>query len=317
MICRERQNLYWFTPNGQIGRVTTRSVFRNPIAMCQGPGSSVYVMDLPVWTKDGIVLWQVDRSGNARSLGRWVNDLETPGPLSRPTQITCRDGVLYIADQIKGLLAYQASGQLKVIVQPQSGIGRYGGVAFDASGDLLLAHGFYHKTSGDYRAMSVATFPAGLLRVPANGQPPAYLASDQGGALWFPRAIAIAGGTIYMTDQGKRAETVAYGWDASYGPGVWQNPSGWETSSHEVGCLQQVKGNHIVRLRISVAGRPLLAPWGLSLDRDGSLLIADPAMADESGKINGAVVRYTPDAGAIYLLGGKDTYQPVGVLPRQ
>lgn len=309
LLCAERANLYWFATDGRLGRLFAEGPFRMPHAMCYGPDGNILVLDMPVYTAQPAILWSVSPAGQALALAQWPRN-DPNVPLDRPTQILWHNRMLLVSDQIKGLLVWRPGKQLRQVMKPLEHTRRYGGLAFEPGGRLLIAHGFDSRMTGVFPNLVPVPVPAQILALDFAAGTAAELANDAQGALWMPRSMAIAGGVLWIADEGMRAKNETTYTGGS--PGRAQ-----QTRAHSDGGLQKVRGGRIEFVPVAVGGRVLRHPWGLTLDGDGSLLVASPAMTDPSGRIHGAVVRYTPGVGGTYLFQGRDTFQPLWVLPIQ
>ncbi len=298
MICAQRTYLYWFTRRGQFARLTARPLFRSPSAMCRGPNGTIIVADMPTLKGDDAILWSLDPRGAAQVMNRLDSKAQDEIPFGRPDQILWRQGRLYIAGASRGILVRQPNGRIETAVRvpfPKQERWRvfFGGVAFDRLGRLLFAHS--HAFSAVQQSIMPPSFqrktrPGYVLAAdPATGQI-SIVATDQAAGLFDPRALAITpNGDIYVTDHGVKAG--------------------------ENACLQVVRGNQIVPLRIMIGNRGLRSPCGMKVDRDGSLIIADRFMWNPQGQ-SGAVIRYVPGGQATYLFQGRGHYNPIDVVPR-
>lgn len=298
MLCKERAHLYWFIPGGGFFRLTNQGMFRAPIAMCPGPRGGVLVLDLPRLTSEPTILWHVSNQGQVSSVHQWP-----PGGgllISRPTQMAWVGNQLYISDANNGLLVVNGDGSVNRLLYPGNiaveggqsmgpAKGRFGGICTDGRA-LYVAQGGYHKTP--QRMSKVVSFntssvPGCVMRLVSGGGG-SVIGTDAGGALFTPKAMVInRNGLLFVTDYGQK--------------------------DNEYAGLKILSQGRLTDVAVRVGNRSLRGPWGISLDRDGSLLVADPLMWNEQGK-TGIVLSVIPGGPSRILFSGNGSYRPISVL---
>jgi hypothetical protein len=296
MLCQERPHLYWFIQGGGFFRLTNQGVFRAPTAMCPGPKGGVLVMDLPRLAADATILWQVSNQGHASPVCRWQ-----PGGLIKcPTQMIWAGKQLFISDSDNGLLVVTRDGSVNRLLYPgniaQEGgqpmgpaKGRFGGICTDGRA-LYVAQGGYHKTrrrSSHVISFNTSSVPGCVMRLVSGGGA-SVIGTDGGGALFTPKAMVMdVNGRLFVTDYGQK--------------------------NHEYAGLKILSQGRLIDVPVRVGNRSLRGPWGISLDRDGALLVADPLMWNARGN-SGIALRVVPGGPSQILFSGNGQHRPIAVL---
>ncbi|WP_321491835.1 hypothetical protein [uncultured Desulfobacter sp.] len=297
MICRECPHLYWFSPAAGFYRFTQQNIFRAPVAMCPGPRDGFLIMDLPRLTSEATILWQVSNQGQASALFSW----QPGGLVKRPTQIAWIGNQLYVSDADNGLLAVNQNGSVQQLLYPGNiaeeggqpmgpAKGRFGGLCTDGK-DLFVAQGNYHKTPRNNAqgiSFNTRSVPGCVMRLGSNGRT-FVMGTDTGGALFRPKAMVLdRNGRLFVTDYG--------------------------TKENKYASLKTLSQGRLIDVPVRIGNRSLRGPWGISLDRDGALLIADPFMWNAEGK-SGIALKIFPGGQSRILFSGNGQHRPMVVLP--
>lgn len=298
MLCKERAHLYWFMPGGGFYRLTNQGAFRAPVTMCPGPQEGVLVMDLPRLRSEPTILWHVSNQGQVSSVFLWQ-----PGGglmISRPTQMAWIGNQLYISDSDNGLLAVNRDGSVNRLLYPGNiavdggqsmgpAKGRFGGICA-SGGTLYVAQGGYHKTPrspSHVVSFNTSSVPGCVMRLTSEGAA-SVIGTDENGALFTPKAMVMdRNGRLFVTDYGRK--------------------------NNENAALKILSQGLILDVPVRVGNRSLRGPWGISLDRDGALLVADPLMWNEAGN-SGIALRVIPGGACQILFRGNGDYRPIAVL---
>jgi hypothetical protein len=319
MLCKERANLYWFTTDGRFGRVTRQNTFQMPRAMCKLSNGNILVLDQPVYTTGQTRLWNVNLDGRANPIAQWPANDKTI-PIDRPSQMMVHRGIVYFTDQINGLISYDKQTGLRQIFKPSRSTRRYGGIAITPQGLLLFANGFNNQALGTIQTgMKLNRMTGRILAFNTGNRQTSVVATDSDTALWMPRALAWRpDGTLFLLDEGWREKTEKFYVNAHKRYNQikeYNKVRGYETMAHADGTLFRVHQGRLVPVAVKIGNRSLKHPWGLAADTDGHLIIADPSMLDNSGQVNGAAVRYSPEGQTTYLFQNQKGFQPIWVLP--
>lgn len=297
MICKERPHVYWFVPGGGFFRLTNQGLFRAPMAICPGPQGGVLVIDLPRIVNEDTVLWHVSNMGQVSQVFRW----QPGGLVKRPTQMAWIGSQLYISDSDNGLLAVNQNGSVNRLLYPGNiaveegqpmgaANGRFGGLCTDGSA-LYVAQGNYHKAfrnSSHAISFNTSSVPGCVMRLVSGGGA-SVIGTDDGGALFTPKAMVMdRNGRLFVTDYGQK--------------------------DNQYAALKILAQGRITDVPVRVGNRSLRGPWGISLDRDGALLIADPLMWNAEGN-TGIALRVIPGGPSQILFSGNGNYRPIAVLP--